>query len=68
MFTDFSMQKFLRRKGLPEFVQQLPDIFILQILEQSGIAEYLQSPQCKTNDMIYMPSRNGWKNGNSELL
>lgn len=58
------MQKFLRRKGLPEFVQQLPDTFVLQILEKRRITEYLQSPQCKTNDPIYQPSRNGWKNGN----
>ncbi|XP_071123204.1 uncharacterized protein [Mytilus edulis] len=61
--SDFSMQKFLRRKGLPEFVQQLPDTFVLQILEKRRITEYLQSPQCKTNDPIYQPSRNGWKNG-----
>ncbi|CAG2244639.1 unnamed protein product [Mytilus edulis] len=57
------MQKFLRRKDCPEFVQQLPDTFVLQILEKRRITEYLQSPQCKTNDPIYQPSRNGWKNG-----
>ncbi|XP_071123195.1 uncharacterized protein [Mytilus edulis] len=61
--SDFSLKKFLKQNKLPQFVQQLPATNILQVLEQSGVREYMQSTQCSTHDQIYKPSRNGWTNG-----
>ncbi|VDI11129.1 Hypothetical predicted protein, partial [Mytilus galloprovincialis] len=60
--SDFSLKTFLKKNKLPQFVQQLPATNILQVLEQSGVREYMQSTQCSTHDQIYKPSRNGWKN------
>lgn len=65
LITDFSLKKFLTKKRLPQLVQQLPVINVLQVLEQNGVREYMQSTQCSTRGQIYKPSVNGWKNGNS---
>jgi len=45
-------------------VKQLPDVIISKILERSRIVEYLESPKCNRHGSPYVPSTNGWNNGN----
>lgn len=56
------MTEFLKEQGI-SIGQQLSDNVISQVLERSGVTEYLQNPQCDRNS--YSP--NNWNNGNIHI-
>lgn len=61
---DFSLAKWRMEKSLPA-VGDIPNNYLLRLMDETGIAGYLKEPSCNMSDGVYAGAVNGWTNGKS---
>lgn len=62
--TDFSLAQWRMEKSLPA-VGDIPNNYLLRLMDETGIAGYLKEPSCNMSDGVYAGAVNGWTNGKS---
>lgn len=62
--TDFSLAQWRMEKSLPA-VGDIPNNYLLRLMDETGIAGYLKEPSCNMSDWVYAGAVNGWANGKS---
>ena len=62
---DFKIVTWLTEHGLPTNIPHLTELLADKLLEDLGIAEYLQEPTC--NIAAYHTNNHGWESGNNYL-
>lgn len=64
--TDFSLAQWRMEKSLPA-VGDIPNNYLLRLMDETGIAGYLKEPSCNMSDGVYAGAVNGWTNGKSAV-
>lgn len=59
---DFSLKKWYNSIGA-SFGSQLSTLNSAKLLDELGIAKYMQENPCQRSGSVYSPSINGWKKG-----
>lgn len=62
--TDFSLAQWRMEKSLPA-AGDIPNNYLLRLMDETGIAGYLKEPSCNMSDGVYAGAVNGWTNGKS---
>lgn len=63
LYTDFSLYTWKLKKGLDIRSRGIEDPYILQLMEELGIAAYSKNPMCTISPNNVAGSVNGWTTG-----
>lgn len=64
LYTDFSLYTWKLKKGLDTRSRGIEDPYILQLMEELGIAAYSKNPMCTISPNNAEGRVNGWTSGN----
>ena len=67
VLSDFSLYNWKLKRGLDPSSSKLEDPFILQLMEEQGIAAYSQSPMCTVSPSNSTGRVNGWTTGEATV-
>lgn len=65
--TDFSLAQWRMEKFL-QAVGDIPNNYLLRLMDETGISGYLKEPSCNMSDGVYAGAVNDWTNGKSAEL